>query len=66
MWRARYAEFGLGGLDDEQRPWRPFVYDHDDVLLLLKTVTEPPREGAARWTMQALAEAMAPAASSGR
>jgi hypothetical protein len=25
------------------------VYDHDDVLLLVKTVTEPPPRGAGRW-----------------
>ena len=58
MWRARYGEFGVAGLDDETRPGRPCVYDHDDVLLLVKTVTEPPPDGATRWTMEALAEAM--------
>jgi transposase len=35
------------------------VYDHDDVLLLVKLVTEDPPEGATRWTMEALAQAMA-------
>ena len=59
MWRARYGEFGLAGLEDEERRGRPCVYDHDDVLLLVKTVTEPPPEGATRWTMEALAETMA-------
>ena len=59
MWRARYGDFGLAGLVDEERPGRPCIYDHDDVLLLVKTVTEPPPEGASRWTMEALAEAMA-------
>lgn len=58
LWRSRYGEFGLAGLDDEERPGRPCVYDHDDVLLLVKTVTEPPPEGATRWTMEALAAAM--------
>lgn len=58
MWRARYDELGLVGLDDEDRPGRPCVYDHDDVLLLVKTVTEPPPGGATRWTMEALAEVM--------
>ena len=43
---------------DEERPGRPCVYDHDDVLLLVKTVTEPPPDGATRWTMEALAEVM--------
>jgi transposase len=58
-WRQRYSEFGLAGLDDLERCGRPPVYDHDDVLLLVKLVTEPPPNEAARWTMEALAEAMA-------
>ncbi len=59
MWRARFAEFGVAGLDDGERPGRPPIYSRDDVLLLVKTVTEPPPEGATRWTMEALARAMA-------
>src|SRR5215208_4650629 len=59
VWRRRYDEFGVVGLSDEERPGRPCVYDHDDVLLLVKTVTEPPPDGSTRWTMEALAEAMA-------
>jgi transposase len=59
VWRRRYAGYGLAGLDDEERPGRPYLYDHDDVLLLVKTVTEPPPDHATRWTMEALAEAMA-------
>jgi transposase len=58
VWRRRYGEQGLAGLDDEERTGRPCVYDHDDVLLLVKTVTEPPPDGATRWTMDALADAM--------
>ncbi|GAC1531415.1 MAG: IS630-like element ISMsm2 family transposase [Acidimicrobiales bacterium] len=59
LWRSRYGEFGLVGLEDEERPGRPCVYDHDDVLLLIKTVTDTPPDGAARWTMEALAATMA-------
>lgn len=59
MWRQRYIQFGLAGLDDLERSGRPCVYDHDDVLLLVKLVTEPPPNETARWTMEALAEAMA-------
>lgn len=59
MWRQRYTELGLAGLDDLERSGRPPVYDHDDVLLLVKLVTEPPPDEASRWTMEALAEAMA-------
>jgi transposase len=59
VWRSRYAEFGLAGLDDLDRSGRPPVYDHDDVLLLVKLVTEPPPDNATRWTMELLAQAMA-------
>jgi transposase len=55
VWRRRYARFGLAGLGDEERPGRPPIYDHDDVLLLVKTVTEPPPQEATRWTMEAIA-----------
>lgn len=59
VWRRRYAEYGLAGLDDMDRSGRPCVYDHDDVLLLVKTVTEPPPDEATRWSMEALAQVMA-------
>jgi len=58
VWRRRYGEFGLVGLADSERPGRPPVYDHDDVLLLVKTVTEPPPDEATRWTMEAIAARM--------
>jgi transposase len=55
VWRRRYAEFGLSGLEDGDRSGRPPVYGHDEVLLLVKTVTEPPPDEATRWTMDAIA-----------
>ena len=55
LWRQRYVEFGLAGLDDVERPGRPCVYGHDDVLLLVKLITESPPDNATRWTMEALA-----------
>jgi len=59
VWRSRYRDYGLGGLADEERRGRPPVYGHDDVLRLVATVTEPPPDGATRWTMDAVAAAMA-------
>ena len=59
LWRKRYTEFGLAGLDDLERSGRPCVYEHDDVFLLVELVTEEPPSGATRWTMEALAEQMA-------
>jgi transposase len=59
VWRKRYGQYGLAGLDDWERSGRPCVYDHDDVLLLVKTVTEPPPDSATRWSMEALSRVMA-------
>jgi transposase len=59
VWRRRYDDLGLAGLVDEERSGRPPVYGHDDVLRLVKTVTEPPPDSATRWTMEALADRMA-------
>src|ERR1051325_6933794 len=49
-WRRRFEADVLSGLLDGDRPGRPPTYGHDDVLLLVKTVTEDPPEEATRWT----------------
>jgi len=59
IWRQRFEVDRLAGLLDGDRPGRPSTYGHDDVLLLVKTVTEDPPDGATRWTMDALAARMA-------
>ncbi len=59
IWRRRYSDYGLAGLEDAERSGRPCVYGHDDVLLLVKLVTEAPPDETTRWTMEALAQAMA-------
>ena len=40
LWRQRYAAAGLAGLAEPKRPGRPVVYDHDDRLAILKTITQ--------------------------
>ena len=56
VWRQRYAQMGMGGLEDDPRPGRPPIYGHDDVLLMVGTVvTDPPPDNATRWTMETLA-----------
>ena len=59
IWRKRYKELGLAGLYDDERSGRPLIYCHDDILLLVKLVTEPPPDSSTRWSMKTLAEAMA-------
>jgi len=58
VWRSRFAEFGVDGLFDEERPGRPPVYTHDDVIRLVSFITELPPDGSTRWTMDALAARM--------
>jgi transposase len=58
VWRTRYGEDGIDGLFDGERPGRPPVYTHDDVIRLVSLITELPPDGSTRWTMEALAERM--------
>lgn len=58
LWRRRYRELGLVGLEDEARPGRPIVYDHDDVLKMVHLVTTDPPEGYARWSCELIAGRM--------
>lgn len=55
VWRQRYAELGLAGLADEERPGRPHIYGADEVLRLVKIATEEPPAPASRWTYEAIA-----------
>jgi transposase len=57
VWRRRFDEFDIAGLDDDPRPGRPVVYGHDDVIRLVKFATESP-PNASRWTCELLAARM--------
>jgi transposase len=58
VWRSRFDEYGIDGLFDIERPGRPPVYTHDDVIRLVSLITEAPPDGATRWTMEELAGRM--------
>src|SRR5215216_4627357 len=42
QWRRRFETERLAGLQDRKRPGRPLVYDHDQRLRLVATVTRQP------------------------
>ena len=44
VWRRRWREEGLAGLDDRPRPGRPRVYGPSERLALVKTITTRPPE----------------------
>ena len=58
-WRRRYGELGLAGLVDEDRPGRPHVYGHDEVLKMVHLVTTEPPDARTAWTCELVAEQMA-------
>jgi transposase len=58
VWRRRFAEFGVAGLDDGERSGRPPLYGHDDVLTMVHLVTNDPPDGYSRWTCEMVAAHM--------
>jgi transposase len=54
-WRQRYAESGIGGLADLDRPGRPPVIDEAEVVVA--TLTKPPQSlGVTHWSVRLLAD----------
>ncbi|MBA3782861.1 MAG: IS630 family transposase [Nocardioides sp.] len=55
QWRARYAERGIAGLADEQRPGRPRTIDHRKIVT--ETLKPPPKKlGVTHWSTRLLAK----------
>ena len=53
-WRARYAENGLDGLNDDERTGRPRTVDQNKIITA--TLTPPPKRlGVTHWSSRLLA-----------
>jgi len=59
QWRRRFATERLAGLEDRPRPGRPLVYDHDQRLRIVATVTQEPPDPASHWSHSKLAKDLA-------
>src|SRR5512132_2759624 len=59
QWRRRFETERLAGLQNRQRPGRPLVYDHDQRLRIVATVTQQPPDPASHWSHSQLADALA-------
>jgi transposase len=55
LWRHRYAELGLEGLQDKPRPGKQPIYTKATDTRILKLLDKPPPAGFARWTGPLLA-----------
>ena len=59
QWRRRFQAERLAGLTDRKRPGRPLVYDHDQRLRIVATVTKQPPDPASHWSHSQLANELA-------
>jgi len=55
LWRRRYAQFGMQGLQDEPKTGRPRKIDQDKVAQIIATTLTPP-EGMTHWSARRLAQ----------
>jgi transposase len=55
LWRKRYAERGIEGLQDEPKPGRPRRIDQDKTAEIVATTLTPP-EGMTHWSARRLAK----------
>jgi transposase len=58
LWRHRYADHGLEGLQDKPRPGKQPIYTKATDKRILKLLDKPPPGGFARWTGPLLAGAL--------
>ena len=58
QWRRRFAEHGLGGLQDRPRAGKKAVYGTATNRRILALLDKPPPQGYARWTGALLAKAL--------
>jgi transposase len=59
QWRRRFETERHAGLQDRKRPGRPLVYDHDQRLRMVATLTQQPPDLASHWSHSQLATALA-------
>ena len=58
LWRHRYADHGLEGLQDKPRPGKQPIYTKATDKQILRLLDKPPPKGFARWTGPLLAGAL--------
>lgn len=54
LWRQRFIDLGLAGLEEAPRPGRPSTLDSSKIERVLSEVLQPPK-GKARWSCRSMA-----------
>jgi transposase len=55
LWRKRYGECGIEGLQDQPKPGRPRIIGRDKIAEIVAATMTPP-EGVTHWSARRLAE----------
>ena len=55
LWRKRYAEYGIEGLQDQPKPGRPRTIGRDKIAEIVATTLTPP-EAVTHWSCRRLAK----------
>jgi transposase len=55
LWRKRYAQYGIEGLQDEPKPGRPCTMGRDKIAEIVATTLTPP-QGVTHWSARRLAK----------
>ena len=55
LWRKRYAQYGIEGLQDQPKPGRPRTIGRDKIAEIIAATLTPP-EGATHWSARRLAK----------
>lgn len=53
-WRGRFAEAGIDGLRDAQRPGRPRIYDASARIAVTALACAKPEDGSTNWSVRSL------------
>jgi transposase len=55
-WRGRFLQYGIPGLQDEQRPGKPATYKKEDERRILELLDKKPPRGYSSWNGSLIAE----------
>ena len=56
LWRSRFSEGGVAGLEEREGRGHPFVYSEEDFARVITTTLKGPPEGSTRWSTRTLAD----------
>jgi transposase len=55
LWRSRFSERGLAGLQEREGRGHPFTYTEDDVARIIATTLKGPPAGSTHWSTRTMA-----------